>query len=241
MDKCLVHNLEPMQKTNDMKRRFITLLTLSLPLVFMSCEKNNSQDDGLTISLTMSQPGNAGAVNQPPPSIVSFTSGYVVVREVVFDGDRNDGRSVSITEEKITTIDLRTGTANPAFLMDIPAGTYTSVNLGIEIQDETNRPSVVAEGSYTNGTGQVVPVRFEFNSGEVFEANANTAVTLNQNTPATAKISFDPHVWFSTITRTQLDNAVRTNGVVVISETSNAGLFSIVADRLDNATQAVFR
>jgi hypothetical protein len=237
----MVHILPRMQKLFDMKRQFITLSAFFLSILLLGCEKDNSSDDGLTISLTMSQPGSAGAVNPPSSSVVSFSSGYVVVREVVFDGDRNDGRSVSITEEKITTIDIRTGTANPPFLMDIPAGTYTSVNLGIEIQDETSRPSVVAEGSYTNGNGQVVPVRFEFNSGEVFEANANTAVTLSQNTPATAKISFDPHVWFSTITRTQLDNAVRTNGVVVISETSNAGLFSIVADRLDNATQAVFR
>lgn len=204
-----------------------------------SCKKETKPERGLTITTSMSR--GAITVNSTPSGSLVFNSGYVVVREVVFDGNRSDGRSVSITEEKITTIDLISGKANPPFLMDIPAGTYTSVNLGIEIQDETNRPSVVAEGVYTNAAGVATPVRFEFNSGEVFEANSVSSVTLDQNTPATAKITFDPHVWFSTITKAQLDNAARTNGVIIISETKNPGLFTIVADRLDNATQAVFK
>lgn len=217
--------------------RFL-VLAISV-LLFSGCKKEETPASGVTITTTMSR--GAVTVNSIMAASVVFNSGYVVVREVVFDGDRNGGESVSITEEKITTIDLVTGTANPPFVMDIPAGTYTSVNLGIEIQDETSRPSVVAEGVYTNASGVSTPLRFEFNSGEVFEANSVGSVTLSQNTPATAKIIFDPHAWFSTLTRAQLDNAARTNGVIVISETRNPELFSIVADRLDNATQAIFQ
>jgi hypothetical protein len=222
-----------------MKRSKLFLAPVITLALFSSCNKEENPARGLAITTTMSR--GAVTVNSTMAASVVFSSGYVVVREVVFDGDRSGGESVSITEEKITTIDLITGTANPPFVMDIPAGTYTSVNLGIEIQDETSRPSVVAEGVYTNATGVSTPLRFEFNSGEVFEANSVGSVTLSQNTPATAKISFDPHVWFSTLTRTQLDNATRTNGVIVISESRNAELFSIVADRLDNATQAIFQ
>lgn len=214
------------------------LLILSL-CSFTSCKKGNTSQKGLTITTTMNR--NAVTMNRTMSASLIFNSGYVVVREVVFDGDKNDGTSISITEEKITTIDLVSGNATPSFMMDIPAGTYTSVNLGIEIQDETSRPSVVAEGVYTNASGTTTPVRFEFNSGEVFEANSVAPVKLAQNTPATAKITFDPHVWFARVTRNQMDNAVKTNGVIVISETSNAGIFSIVADRLDDATQAVFK
>lgn len=216
----------------------VAMAIFSFPLI-SSCKKEQTSERGLTITTTMNRSGVT--MNRTMSASLLFNSGYVVVREVVFDGDRNNGTSVSITEEKITTIDLINGTANPPFVMDIPAGTYTSINLGIEIQDETSRPSVVAEGVYTNAAGVATPVRFEFNSGEVFEANSVAPVTLNQNTPATAKITFDPHVWFSTVTRTQMDNAVKTNGVIVVSETRNAGIFNIVADRLDNATQAVFK
>lgn len=224
-----------------MKAKFlvIALLTVAPTFLIVGCKKEKTSKGSLKISTTMSRTGIT--VTRTMAASLVFNSGYVIVREVVFDGDKSDGSSVSITEEKITTIDLVTGNANPEFVMDIPAGTYTSVNLGIEIQDETSKPSVVATGVYTNDAGVATPVRFEFNSGEVFEANANSPVTLSQNTPATAKITFDPHVWFSTISKSQLDNAARTNGVIIISETKNAGLFNIVADRLDDATQAVFQ
>ena len=53
---------------------------------------------------------------------------------------------------------------------------YTSVNLGIELQDENSTPSVVIRGTYTNSDGIDIPIRFEFNSGEVFEANAELVV-----------------------------------------------------------------
>ena len=125
--------------------------------------------------------------------------------------------------------------------MTIPPGVYTSVSLGIEIQDETDKPSVVATGTYTNTAGARIPLRFEFNSGEVFEASSDdVSVTIHHDTPVTAKISFDPHDWFSTITFTQLDNAARTSGVIIISETNNAAIFNLVADRLDELTDADF-
>lgn len=216
------------------------LLILFLPatLFLAGCQKEDNKTAGnLRIAIGMDQravPRQTGV-----PSLV-FTGGYVVVREVVFDGDRSGGGTVSFTEEKITTIDLVTGTANPPFAMTIPAGVYTGVYLGIEIQDETARPSVVATGTFTNALGVQTPVRFEFNSGEVFEASSDVPVTILHDTPVTARISFDPHDWFSVITPTQLDNATRTNGVIIISETLNPALFTLVADRLDDFTEADF-
>jgi hypothetical protein len=221
-------------------KRLNGLLTLAAIIsagLLSSCEEERAGNLNISTQMTRS----STAIMQTGSPMLVFNSGYVVVREVVFDGDMADGRTISITEEKITTIDMVTGVANPPFLMDIPAGTYTSVNLGIEIQDETDRPSVVAEGVFTNAAGVATPVRFEFNSGEVFEANSDEPVTLSAATPATAKITFDPHVWFSTITAAQLNNAVRTNGVIIVSETRNTGIFNIVADRLDDATDAEFR
>jgi len=173
---------------------------------------------------------------------LEFNSGSITVREIVFDGERQGASSVSITHEQISTIDFATGVSTPDIgTVNIPAGTYTSVNLGVELQDENDDPTVVLEGTYVNADGISIPIRFEFNSGEVFEADAAGPITLAVEQSAIAKITFDPSDWFSTITTTQLDNAsLDSNGVIVISETSNAGIFDIVADRLDLATSAVF-
>ena len=86
----------------------------------------------------------------------------------------------------------------------------------------------------------VSPIRFEFNSGEVFEAEAESA-TVTSNVSAIAKITFDPIAWFERVSAQKLDNA-RTNndGVIVISETKNEAIFDLVADGLDRKTEAVF-
>lgn len=170
-----------------------------------------------------------------------FSTGSIKFREVVFDGDRVDnGQSISITHEQIATIDFATSTVSPAVVVEIPAGEYQSIYLGIEIQDEGSTPSVVIEGTYTNSNDVTTPIRFEFNSGEVFEAQAASA-TLNANQNVVAKITFDPQYWFSTITATQLDNAAIVDGKILINATNNTAIYTVVADRLDDATDAVFQ
>lgn len=223
-------------------KQILPILGIGLFSSFLvACDK---EEQGPAIAKVQPQPTMSSS-SAPVPgasgAALIFNSGYVVVREVVFDGDKQGGGTVSITEEQISTIDLATGAATPAFTLDIPAGTYTSVNMGIEIQDETSKPSVVAEGTYVDASGVSTPVRFEFNSGEVFEANSNTPVTLHENATAVSKINFDPKIWFSTISATQLDEAQRVNGKILINESTNTGLFTIVADRMDDATQAVFQ
>ena len=177
---------------------------------------------------------------------LQFSSGIIVIREIVFDGERvitaTTTTSVSITHEQITSIDLTSGAATPPIPeVLIPAGSYRSVNLGIEIYDETDEPSVVILGSYTTVDTVNIPLRFEFNSGEVFEANASEVVLL-ENTETTAKITLDPNFWFSSVTLQMLDNAVRDeNGIILISESINSDIFTLVADKLDEATQAIFQ
>lgn len=170
---------------------------------------------------------------------IQWTSGSVMIREIVFDGDKKRGDDVSISHEQISTINLMTGTASPEIEIMIPAGDYNSINMGIEIQDDNDDPSVVSDGTYTDGSGNQYPIRFEFNSGEVFEANASSH-TFENNASPIAEIDFSPAVWFSTITSAQLDNADRVNGAILIDESNNSDIFTIVADKLDEATQAYF-
>lgn len=173
---------------------------------------------------------------------VQFSSGFITIREIVFDGDMVEGESVSITHEQVAEIDVATGNTTPSLdAVQIPAGNYLSPNLGIELQDVNDQPQMVIEGTYTDTEGNQVPLRFEFNSGEVFEAEADQFELL-EGSVATAQITFDPVFWFSEVTSEMLDNASRdASGVIVISETTNAEIFSNVADKLDVATQATFQ
>ncbi|MEW6655037.1 MAG: hypothetical protein AB1394_16430 [Bacteroidota bacterium] len=174
------------------------------------------------------------------PNTVMIDSGYVIIREIVFDGEKTEGGSISITHEQISTISIATGKATPDIEVTIPSGKYKHVNLGVEIHDETNKPSIVAKGVYTDNSGKKIPIRFEFNSGEVFEANAKEH-TFASGTTALAQINFSPSKWFSTLHSSMLENATQLNGVILINENTNTSIFDIVADKLDDFTQAEFK
>ena len=215
-------------------------LFLSASVLFTSCtEDDASPATGrvkLAVATTSSSTGNA-AGRESVANELKFTGGTITIREIVFDGEST--QSVSRTIEQIADINYATGYISPEIIVEVPAGEYRSVNLGIELQDDSNDPSVVIEGTYTNSNEEDIPVRFEFNSGEVFEANA-TSVMIEAGADIVGKITFDALDWFSVITAEELDNATLSAGVMVISETSNADIFDQVADRLDVATQAVF-
>ena len=217
---------------------------------FTSCSKDDSIGSGnATLSITAgianlssskqaSAKTTASSLNQD----LNFTSGYIWVIEVVFDGTLANGSSVSRTVGRSSKIDFATGVATPSLDdITIPTGIYGYVNLGVELRDEDSQPSIVMEGTYTHTDSSVIPIRFEFNSGEVFEAETSQQVDVTEDQTVLSKIVFDPQVWFSVVSRNALDNAQLTDGTIIISETKNASIFDLVADRLDVSTESTFQ
>lgn len=224
--------------------KFISPFTALLLLIAFSfsltgCEKDTETSMQFEVGINK---GTATLKTQSNHLV--FHTGYVTIREIVFDGDLqgNNAGSVSITREQVTTIDLATGVAAPALdPVVIEAGTYKSPYLGIELLDENATPSLVVEGDFTHTNGSVIPIRFEFNSGEVFESEAATH-TFVQDELAIAELKLDPVFWFNTVPQNMLDNAnIGPEGFITISESSNSAIFDICADRLDINTQATFR
>ena len=215
----------------------LTVAVGSLFLVSCSDDDSGPSQGSVKLAVSTTSSSTQGQRIAAANDLV-FTSGTITIVEVVFDGD-TESSSVSRTIEQIADINYATGAVSPEVVVDVPAGDYTSVNLGIELQDDGSDPSVVIEGTYTNSDEVDIPIRFEFNSGEVFEANA-TSVTIEAGSTITGRITFDALAWFSTISATQLDDATLTDGTMIISATSNSTIFDTVADRLDIATDAVF-
>jgi hypothetical protein len=216
-----------------------SLLTLLLTAFIGCSEDDASKSSNVKLAVSTTSKSTGVTSKSAGTNDLKFTSGKIIIREVVFDG-QNGSNSISRTIEQVATIDYATGVISPEVKIAVPSGTYTSVNLGIELQDINSTPSVVIEGTYTNSSAIIIPIRFEFNSGEVFEANA-ASVVIPEGSDVVGKITFDVLSWFSTITKSQLDDATLTNGTIVVSATSNATIFTIVADRLDVDTQAVFQ
>ena len=232
-------------------KNLILLVTIVGSMAFLtSCSKDDSIGSGnATLSITAGIANSSSSKQATSKTSSSrlnqnlnFASGYIWVIEVEFDGTLDNGSLVSRTVGRSSKIDFATGIATPSLDdITIPVGTYNYVNLGVELRDEDSQPSIVMEGTYTHTDSSIIPIRFEFNSGEVFEAETSQQVEVGTNQTVLSKIVFDPQVWFSVISTDALDNAVLTDGTIIISQTKNASIFDLVADRLDVSTESVFQ
>lgn len=183
-------------------------------------------------------------------SFLNFQGGHIHLQEISFEGGRKQGKDVAFhhSAEGIKA-DFTSGGTYPPIVLDIPQGTYNSIEVEVDNKEGvTGEPSILINGTYINGMGST-PFRFEFNSSETFEVeaeadNGGKEIVLIEDMPAIAKVVFDPNYWFSTVTQSMLDNATLTNimgtPTIVISTSSNEDIYDIVVDRIDDATEAVF-
>jgi hypothetical protein len=170
---------------------------------------------------------------------LEFTSGTITLTEIEFEVETDEGDSVEVNIQQDVVIDFATGATTPDLSnLNFPAGTYTEARVELELLDDSNVPSVILEGSFVDSNDEEHPVRFEFNSGETFEVEKEGNITFAAGTNAVAQVTFDPSVWFAGVSSEMLESATKNEqGVIVISETSNADIFDIAADGLDLATE----
>ena len=219
---------------------FLALIGLIFTgLIFTSCDKNQvSGNVGLKFN-TVTTP--FPVLNAKVTSgTFQFTSGTIVLREINFEVKTdNDSVDVDFGLEQEIILDYATGQTTPDIsYAQIPAGTYSKVEVEIELKDDGSIPSMLLNGIYINPNGDTIPIRLEYNSGESFEVEQEGTITIADNQTALAQITIDPSSWFVGVTDAMMANATTdAQGVIVISETQNTEIFDIVANNFDLARE----
>lgn len=169
---------------------------------------------------------------------LEFTSGYIKLSHIQFEAETSSGDSIEADIEQLIVIDFATGQTTPDLSsLVFPAGTYSEVEVELELIDENSAPSLVIEGTFTDRNDVAHPIRFEFGSGETFEVIRTGTVSFPPDSRVLAEVQFNPGQWFIDVTSADLEAAVKnTAGVIVISEISNTSIYGVVGDGLDLAT-----
>lgn len=171
---------------------------------------------------------------------LTFTDGYIAISRLEFEVEaENDSIEREFELQQNTIIDFATGATSPDISnITIPAGTYEEVEVEIELRENSEEPAIRLNGVFTSSDGVEHPIRFEFNSNESFEVEREGVIVLEENQVAVTQITFDPILWFATITEADLANVTTdSEGVIVISTTQNTEIFDKVADGLDLASE----
>jgi hypothetical protein len=174
--------------------------------------------DGLTTNgLTTSATGSAS---------ITWTSGIANVSGFKLEAQKK-GLEIEITSRNLTSINLFA--AKPATISAaIDTGTYREIELRVLFTKSTTTTlPLILKGNYTSTTGTVTPIEFDFNDDATIKIAAEN-ITVNGSTDIAAIAKLDVSKLVTGFAASALDNAIRTNGTIVISSTSNANIYNYI-------------
>ncbi len=206
---------------------------LGAVVMLSSCEKDDSTGSGqlsyrvkpanYTASVGGSISGSGLVVGVNSNSSITWTSGSLYINEIDFEAESKN-TEIEFELKKPVSVDLFN--LSPLLgSVSIPDGTYDEVELKLELKkSDTNMP-LTLKGTYTDANGAKIPVEFYFNEDFELEVEAEDLI-VNGSNDYLGLINVQLNKFMTNVISADLSNASKTNGVIVISSTSNANLYS---------------
>ncbi len=213
-------------KTNKM----ILGLSAFAVVVLFSCKKENTSIPGIGYKFKTSNasaPINARVTG----GNLNWTSGYASAVEIEFEAAKA-GLEVEYKNEVKQKIDLFAPLSTLG-VISVPAGTYDDIEFEVEVMPNATDAAFYLSGSYTNATGVTTPITFKLNAALEIEAK-KANITITDGGSLNALTTLNLSLLSKGVTESMFDSASKTNGVIEISATSNAGMYNIIYDNLRN-------
>ncbi len=209
-------------------------LILVTGLIMSSCTKENSTGDGklsykvkpanFTASVGPSVAGSGLVVAVNSNSSLTWTSGNLNVSEIDFEAE---SKSAKIEYELKQAFNVDLFNLSPVLgSITLPDATYEEVELKLVLRKSatTNIP-LTLKGLYTDGSGTKIPVEFYFNEDFEAEVEAENIIVSGTN-DYLGLINVQLNKFLTNVISADLSGAAKTNGVIVISSTSNMELYA---------------
>ncbi|MFO8087349.1 MAG: hypothetical protein R6T91_06005 [Bacteroidales bacterium] len=227
-----------------MKIQKLLIITSAVALIgFTACEKDtidNDSSEQATVELKFETVNSGFPLKNTNENQLEFASGHIILESAEFEiSSDNDSTEMEFEIESYITIDFATGNTDPDITaIELTPGTYSEIEVELELWDETDEPAILLEGSWTDSSGFAKDIRLEYYSGQDFEYEREGNIIIDENTSLIAYITFDPNIWFSTVTYEELNSATTDeNGVLVISPDQNSGIYEKVEEAMDEVSE----
>ena len=209
------------------------MVVLGAALFLSSCEKDDSSGSGklsyrvkpanftASIGSTISGSGLPTGINSN--SSITWTSGSLYISEIDFEAESKNNE-IEYEFKQGVSVDLFN--LSPLLgSITIPDGTYDEVELKLELKKSTTNIPLTLKGTYTDGGGAKIPVEFYLNEDFEVEVEAEDLVVAG-NKDYLGLINVQLNKFMANVLSADLSNATKTNGVIVISSTSNMNLYA---------------
>jgi hypothetical protein len=190
--------------------------------VFTSCDKKDKVEGNNATVLYSATTTNRTS------GLVNWTSGAGSGRQIAFKG--TSSTRVEVYALDTDAVDFFT---NAAFIDTaiVPAGTYTNAEFNYQMTPTRSEPALQLKGTY-NGTPVTVNI-------DLFTEIATKlpSVTLEARKTYKATLQLDLSAMMNGVSATQLNNATRTNGEILITPFINANLLVTITNNVNNVMQ----
>lgn len=235
--------------------RFYAMAFAFSGLFFASCSEDTDPDvigEGdvrIGMGIKLKNTGSTGA--RLMNSGIDVKSGFLQIKEIELETEGLDEngnefeRELSLKFGEIKKIDFNEFDGGVDFFINIPSGNYEEIEFEIDLIDNRNQPSIQLDGTYTYQDGRTVPMKFQVygNDDDDFDFQVELEAEDDDdlffldgvNNPL-ALFQIDAKGWFVNVTTSELENAVLTDGVLLINKDINGSIYRKVESRIKDST-----
>lgn len=222
----------------------LTYLALAVGLIaFQGCKKDtqtsSSTDTGITYELSTSDhtatlgvansTGEFGGLNGVSGGSITWLSGYANTSEIRFAA-KGDGGKVEYKSHALQHINLIDAVTTIGFL-SVDPGDYEKIELKIKFVPVGNEAAFELAGEYTNN-GLVIPVVFRVDEPFELKVDYKEKTKFQRSWNYSALHSLQLNLLTQGIPEALFINAMRTNGVLIVSPSSNNGMYKLMIKTL---------
>jgi hypothetical protein len=213
-------------------KRCSLLAVVALGSLFASCKKENNAQDGSNVQYQLMASNRSSLLGvasqdgsiQRTDATITWTSGFANVTELKFEA-RNRDNEIMYRSKTDRRVDLFNPSPSIGSIL-IPSGDYNQVKFRVGLAPANNEPALELTGSY-NGTPVVLRV-----SQSIEVKGMVRDVTITDNNGYTAITDLNLSDLLNDVSGNALNNANRTNGQIILSSSSNQGLYNRIIRNL---------
>lgn len=212
-----------------MQKSVLSIMVVAALLLLASCSKD---DNGGQLSYQLKTKNPNATVSRTSGGSVTWTSGSAYADKIEFEAEKDDDNEVEYESRVARRIDLFAPVSQLGNI-SLPPGRYEEIEIEVDLAPSVTDTAFILRGSFTNNIGYTVPVVFYINELLEFKAEAED-ISIGSAADITALTTLDLSQLTTGITESMLSSATLTNGILVISATSNAALYSVILSNINN-------
>ncbi|MDI1323300.1 MAG: hypothetical protein PSV36_11165 [Algoriphagus sp.] len=181
---------------------------------------------------------------------LNVNSGFLQIKDIELETEGVDKngefeREIKLKFPEIKKINFNELDASVDFFINIPAGNYEEIEFEIDVIDDKSEPSIQLDGTFQYLDGRAVPFKFQVfgNDDDDFDFNVeleaeddDALFNIEAVKNPLALLEINAKGWFSSITTSELEKAVLTDGILLITKDKNAAIYQKVEAKIKAST-----